>query len=378
MNINRNNYEEFFLLYADNELSKTERKVVEIFVQENPDLKEEFSMWKLSVNSPDEGVKLLDKSFLLKKESSFINENNYEEIFVLYYDNELSTEQKKETENFIIENSKFKEDFELIGKAKLIPENSIVYTGKKQLYRKEKSGRKIPMILWRSIAAAIFIGFGLWITVSYFNKKEVSQSVATTKNSNAHKPVIKEVTPGTKSVNQKPGKEENNMASSTKTTEPSRIKKNETEVEKPVLKEQKINEQTIANNDAKANNKPAELKINTTKTNDDSQLAASAKPVKDLPAIIEKNKTPLTDNHNAMQTPKIDTDIQNGRPKVQTASYVSDADASNQNYVFYDVPAEEFRKSKVGGFLKKVKRVVERNNPINRLFDADEEQISAK
>ena len=61
MDINKNNYEEFFLLYADNELSKTERKVVEIFVQENPDLKEEFSMWKLAINTPDEDVKLMDK-----------------------------------------------------------------------------------------------------------------------------------------------------------------------------------------------------------------------------------------------------------------------------------------------------------------------------
>src|SRR6185437_4053228 len=119
MDINRNNYEEFFLLYADNELSKTERKVVEIFVQENPDLKEEFSMWKLSINIPDEDLKLLDKSFLLKKEPPFINENNYEEIFVGYHDNELSDVQRKEVQNFVKENSKLKPGFELIGKAKL-------------------------------------------------------------------------------------------------------------------------------------------------------------------------------------------------------------------------------------------------------------------
>ena len=36
MHINRQTYEEFFLLYADGELNGTERKAVEDFVKENP------------------------------------------------------------------------------------------------------------------------------------------------------------------------------------------------------------------------------------------------------------------------------------------------------------------------------------------------------
>ncbi len=178
MNINRNNYEEYFLLYADNELSQTEKKVVEIFVQENVDLKEEFLTIQLTVNSSDEEVKLLDKSFLIKEEPPFININNYEEVFVLYHDNELSPEQKKEAEQFVSDQPKFNIDFELIGKSKLSPDENIVFAAKAKLYKKEKSGKVVPLILWRSIAAAVFIGFGLWASVSYFNKQEGMRAVA--------------------------------------------------------------------------------------------------------------------------------------------------------------------------------------------------------
>jgi len=45
--------------------------------------------------------------------------------------------------------------------------------------------------------------------------------------------------------------------------------------------------------------------------------------------------------------------------------------------VFYDITTEEFKKSKVGGFLKKVKRLIERNNPISRLISGEERQVAS-
>ena len=43
-NINRYNYETYFLLYADNELSAIEKNSVDEFVLSNPDLGEELGM----------------------------------------------------------------------------------------------------------------------------------------------------------------------------------------------------------------------------------------------------------------------------------------------------------------------------------------------
>lgn len=68
MNINRHTYEEFFLLYVDNELNEGEKKVVEEFVRDNPDLEPELLLLKDSVFTPDETVCFEDKDSLYRHE----------------------------------------------------------------------------------------------------------------------------------------------------------------------------------------------------------------------------------------------------------------------------------------------------------------------
>ncbi len=46
MTINRNNYEEYFLLYIDRELADGERQMVEDFVRRHPDLEKELAALK--------------------------------------------------------------------------------------------------------------------------------------------------------------------------------------------------------------------------------------------------------------------------------------------------------------------------------------------
>ena len=72
--IDRHNYEEFFLLYIDNELSVEERSAVEEFVRNNPDLEIEFTMLQQSTLPKDELV-FEGKEALLK---TLVNQSNYE------------------------------------------------------------------------------------------------------------------------------------------------------------------------------------------------------------------------------------------------------------------------------------------------------------
>ena len=68
MQINRQTYEEFFLLYADGELNGTEKKAVEDFVKENPDLSNEFNMIRDTVMHPDDSIIFENKELLYKNE----------------------------------------------------------------------------------------------------------------------------------------------------------------------------------------------------------------------------------------------------------------------------------------------------------------------
>jgi hypothetical protein len=54
MKINNQNYESYFLLYVDNELSTAEQKEVELFIQENPDYAKELNSIKLAVLEAEE------------------------------------------------------------------------------------------------------------------------------------------------------------------------------------------------------------------------------------------------------------------------------------------------------------------------------------
>ena len=173
MNITRHNYEEFFLLYVDNELSIVQRKAVEAFVEENPDLRTELVMLQQSILRVDEPVMFMNKESLLRTSSAPnpVNETNCEEYFVLYADDELSNEQKDQVEQFVYRNPKFQAGFELLQQVRLMPDTSIVFQDKYALYRSEEEDKApvIRMRWWKMAAAAavlLFVGGTVWYTMT--------------------------------------------------------------------------------------------------------------------------------------------------------------------------------------------------------------------
>ena len=113
MNLNRNNYEEFFLLYVDNELPDAERKAVESFVHQNPDLEGELLLLQGTKMKPENEIFFENKELLLKHEEkdAFINLSNYQELFVLYTDGELNAEARKSVEEFASRDSFLQKEY---------------------------------------------------------------------------------------------------------------------------------------------------------------------------------------------------------------------------------------------------------------------------
>lgn len=92
MQINRHNYETYFLLWIDGELSVAEQEAVALFVAENPDLAEELALLQdAKLPEDDEQFFFPDKNILMKQESAGISLNNYTEYFLLYVDGELTS-----------------------------------------------------------------------------------------------------------------------------------------------------------------------------------------------------------------------------------------------------------------------------------------------
>lgn len=181
MIITRHNYEEYFLLYVDNELSMQERRTVEAFVKENGDLEEELNMLKQSVLRPDKAVVFQNKGQLMKKSSGMqpINELNYAEYFVLYGDDELSIEENDMVEQFVYRHPQYQVEFELIQQARFTPDTTIVFPDKESLYRKEKEVKVIRITWWKMAAAAVVLLFAGAMGWNLFFNGKGEESVQT-------------------------------------------------------------------------------------------------------------------------------------------------------------------------------------------------------
>ncbi len=152
--VNRHNYEEYFLLYADDELSNQQRAEVELFVQQNPDMAAELEIIRQMKLEPEDSIVFPDKSLLFKTADVEINIHNYETYFLLYVDKELDAATADRVEKFVLQHPQLQPAFTLLKQTVLQPE-AITFGDKSVLYKKEE--RRVAYLGFARLAAAAAI-----------------------------------------------------------------------------------------------------------------------------------------------------------------------------------------------------------------------------
>lgn len=137
--ITRNNYEEFFLLYVDGELSAAEKLAVEAFVEGHPDLKEEFDMMLQCRLEPEGEEVFLNRDVLLQPS---------EETLLLYVDGELDAAGRALVEGTL--DPVRREELAWLQRTVVASDVSVVFPDKERLYRR----RRVVLMPWMSVAAA--------------------------------------------------------------------------------------------------------------------------------------------------------------------------------------------------------------------------------
>jgi hypothetical protein len=342
--------------------------MVEAFIQNHPDLKEELDILLQYKLVPDTDIVFAHKEELMvpvagMTSNNFVTSANYEQWLVLYTDNELSAEQRMAVERFIAANPSAKKELALIQQSKLQPEE-IIFADKASLYRKEEKVRPMPVRWWRIAAAAVLL-FGIGITAALVINNKSSGGNETVKNIPAEK---------------------------------------KTNTESPVLTPEKINnpvnETAVADNTVKQQLSPeskqplnntvttAAVKEKDSKVKDRLPFNTPVTIKKDEPVIAENNNdrpsnnlpqplnnSPLNKNdatNNGVAgistSDKINTSGKSLTEPPVTNPYLETSDKSNSDATFASL--EEGGKNKKNrGFLRKVARTFEKRTSIDPTDD---------
>ena len=347
MFINRNNYENFFLLYVDGELSASERKVVEEFATENEDLQIELNILMETV-LPPEDVLFEDKGELFRPVPI---DAVLQEKLLFKIDNELPDSEEASLNELILNDPNVAAEFALLQRSRLDRADNIVFSDKQSLYRREKERPVIPIFL-RWAAAAVLIGFGLFFGFEVLRGKPGNE-VATTV-----KPVNKNIR-GNDPQNIIAGNKETIASVTPDLNPPKEMITNTTgnDVQKnTVTPPQKNNEKKDVKKDEQQNlvqQSPAPV-LQKKNENNLPIPNRTIQPEMQLANVVQPKQPEIIDKLSMVP---LNTEDQYAR-----VASLNENDKSENKILYMD--EDDVKRSKAGGFFRKVKRFVERTAKI--------------
>ncbi len=353
MIIDRHNYEEYFILYWDNELDPFQKKEVEDFVQANTDLQGEFGLLGKTRFTPEELMFFDNKELLVRTSDPHIDHSNYQEYLLSYVDGELIASDQIELEKFIHSHPTIQSELLLLQSTKFHPEQHIVFPDKTILYRKEK--KPVLKMIWvrLSVAAAILIIAGFF-TLRLLNTNNA--------------------TPGNTGDIVKQGKTPSNIPTQSKVKEDQaeNIKKDEHLVTAPIIEKAKNNiiaesrSKQDAQQTAKRDNEIVKTKFDA---NDQIVITVNNVTRADPNVVLLNDLTSI--NRSTEVIAKVDSDA--------NISFAKDDVTERKSPAFYienpDGPVKD--NGGLKGLLRKATRVFERRTNIQATTDDNKLLVGA-
>jgi len=173
MSINRNNYETYFIDYLDGVLSSDQVSELLLFLDENPDLKEELSDLETVPLIAGETIPYPDKQHLKRKpilSVGPINELNYQEYLIGSEEGDLSATERRLLERFVLRNPHVVMEWEQFKLTRLVPDPAVIFPWKSKLKQHTLwSSYKKPLYYISGAAAGLLV---LLLVIQPFRKED--------------------------------------------------------------------------------------------------------------------------------------------------------------------------------------------------------------
>ncbi len=363
MKIDRHNYEEFFILYMDNELTEAERRMVDLFVSHHPDLKEELEQLLQTRFSPDPSALYHQKDSLFKQSTGIsITITNYEEWVLSYIDEELTPDAEKKVELFVSTNPAAQLLLQQLQQAKNQPETSIVFPDKEVLYRsaeeEEKPVKPLFMLRWWRIAAAVVVLLGLSIGLTSILRDGANHPVTPLAQTDPIKETNKQDLTTVPDKNTTLTQEQPVAPSLDEHTIPAKSTTTEYMAPESTVIQNKKNTAGMVVNE----NDQQTLFANSTITQEENTAAYESFKKNLSTALTSETKDALT-NHKEIYSHPVVTPAMATSLDIQAASFVP-ADTE-------DVATQAGSKNKLRGFFRKLTRSFEKATNIKATDDED-------
>jgi RNA polymerase sigma factor (sigma-70 family) len=153
MNINRSNYEEVFIDYFDGNLAAEKVAELFLFLEKNPDLKEEFESFS---GEPIPGFdEVFDNKEALKRGA--VNSENIDYFLIGDIENNLTKSEQEQLQMFLKENPAFVKEHDLFKATIVAPDLSVKFPNKGNLRQPVPFAFNTNSIMRFAIAAVLLL-----------------------------------------------------------------------------------------------------------------------------------------------------------------------------------------------------------------------------